>query len=499
MYHAHPVTEAVAALLVLAGISCLARAGLRRRRGPSRVFTRVGAALGATVLALAMGASVITAPASAAGCGGSNVTGVGGVSIAVPGVCSSPQVKSPTQQIKLPQVKLPTPQLKLPVKLPTPQLKLPVKLPTLQLKLPTNIKVPTKQQTTLPTQTKVPATKQIKLPTQTKLPATKQAKLPKPIQSSPKPQLKLPTQVNPPSTKQSKPPQVDLPTTTPQVKLPQITQPRQQTQSPPLILPKNIDQCLITPNASGCSTTPQNCQLTAALQQAQDQQAAVELYQQFLMKNLLEQAGLNAASALANQQASGKQNNTPQNIADFIKNAALTPGDVTTAAAQAADDLQNAQGEASSAGSTCTQDNNGQDNQTAAAKKDNKPKKKDPGSSKGHGGIDHKKPAWLPAWKKLMIDWTEIVTGHMEGGQRVVTLPDGTLNKDVFPAWMTEKDVQNVVEQAYGRSSVIENTVQDGAHKVQLEGLSDDGLQIHMWLNLDTGTLETAYPQYPGQ
>ena len=101
------------------------------------------------------------------------------------------------------------------------------------------------------------------------------------------------------------------------------------------------DKCESGLMVSGCPAAPQDCQLTAEQQQEQarqaanDLQATEELFQQLLLKNLLDQAGQKAAGALSLD----KQHLTAQGIADFIKNAAIDPGDAAMAAAQAAQQL----------------------------------------------------------------------------------------------------------------------------------------------------------------
>jgi hypothetical protein len=102
----------------------------------------------------------------------------------------------------------------------------------------------------------------------------------------------------------------------------------------------------------------QSCQLTAEQQQALVQQAMTDhadleqLYQQLLYKALAEQATAKAGSALLQQWLTGHTKATPQDIADLIKQAALTPLDAALAATQAISDLDEQTHRY--AGTTCT-------------------------------------------------------------------------------------------------------------------------------------------------
>jgi len=109
-----------------------------------------------------------------------------------------------------------------------------------------------------------------------------------------------------------------------------------------------------------------------------------------------------------------------------------------------------------------------------------------------------KKAVNLPAWEKLSFKLDpdgsiHFLSGHRKGGTRLLNSIEGGGNKDVFPEWMTDKQVMNAVKDAYKNSKKIKTQTLFGEEKVKLIGESN-GLRIEMWVNLTTKTLETAYP-----
>jgi hypothetical protein len=91
----------------------------------------------------------------------------------------------------------------------------------------------------------------------------------------------------------------------------------------------------------------------------------------------------------------------------------------------------------------------------------------------------------LPAWKKVSVAMDHIASGHMAGGSRVSSV------KTLFPQHMTEEQVKAAVLAAY-RNAKKAATQGD---RVLLRGQCEK-LEIDMWLNLETKTIETAYPVY---
>ena len=85
----------------------------------------------------------------------------------------------------------------------------------------------------------------------------------------------------------------------------------------------------------------------------------------------------------------------------------------------------------------------------------------------------------LPAWKNILIDTEHIISGHVRGGSRVSSL------KTIFPDNLSEKQIENLVREAYRNSKKI---------KTQGERILLRGNKIEMWLNTQTKTIETAYP-----
>jgi RHS repeat-associated protein len=94
-------------------------------------------------------------------------------------------------------------------------------------------------------------------------------------------------------------------------------------------------------------------------------------------------------------------------------------------------------------------------------------------------GLARAKSANLPAWKTIIIDIEHIASGHMKGGSRVSSL------KTIFPDNLSERQVENLVREAYRNSKKI---------KTQGDRVLLRGNNIEMWVNTQTKTIETAYP-----
>lgn len=93
----------------------------------------------------------------------------------------------------------------------------------------------------------------------------------------------------------------------------------------------------------------------------------------------------------------------------------------------------------------------------------------------------------LPGWKKVKIDMEHVVSGHTKDGWRVMK---GS-KKDLFPDGMDAKQIEKAVRQAY--KNVSEKVATQG-DRVLVRGATDDGMQIEMWINTATKSIETAYP-----
>jgi len=131
----------------------------------------------------------------------------------------------------------------------------------------------------------------------------------------------------------------------------------------------------------------QSCQLTAEQQQALAQQAMADLelrYQQLFYKALAEQAAGKVGNVLLQQWLSGHTKATPADIADLIKQGALTPLD----AALAATDALHALDEETDryAGTDCT---DGPDNQPKSNAGQIAQSNSIPNPNKGSGNASH--------------------------------------------------------------------------------------------------------------
>jgi len=131
-----------------------------------------------------------------------------------------------------------------------------------------------------------------------------------------------------------------------------------QSQAP---APQPPVDCLTGDPACTAQPAEQTCQLTDTqqqqlLQEAMAQHAANEqLYQQLLLKALLDQAALKAGSAVLAQHLAGHTGLSPQDVADLIKNGAVGPSDMAMAALQAAQELDQHTGghNSQNTGTTC--------------------------------------------------------------------------------------------------------------------------------------------------
>lgn len=101
----------------------------------------------------------------------------------------------------------------------------------------------------------------------------------------------------------------------------------------------------------------------------------------------------------------------------------------------------------------------------------------------------------LPSWNKLTVDAEHILSGHKTGGTRLTSSVKSGKGKDVFPEWMTDKQILSAVKEAYGNSKKIKTQVVDGETIIKLIGDSE-GTKIEMYVNLTQKKLTTAYPLF---
>ena len=95
-----------------------------------------------------------------------------------------------------------------------------------------------------------------------------------------------------------------------------------------------------------------------------------------------------------------------------------------------------------------------------------------------------RKPADLPAWGKLTVDWDHIYEGHWEG------TPEQTRgNNDVF--WgLSQPQIKRVVRGAYEN---VHSKLQTQGPRIRVRG-EFERWTVEMWVNKEDKLLETAYP-----
>ncbi|WP_442954372.1 polymorphic toxin-type HINT domain-containing protein [Paenibacillus sp. MMS18-CY102] len=95
------------------------------------------------------------------------------------------------------------------------------------------------------------------------------------------------------------------------------------------------------------------------------------------------------------------------------------------------------------------------------------------------------KPINLPSYKSINIDMDHITSGHTAGGSRAKQ----SGGKTIFPSNMSESQIEKTVREAYKNGS----KVQTQGDRVLVRGEAN-GVQVEMWVNTKTNTIETAYP-----
>lgn len=113
-----------------------------------------------------------------------------------------------------------------------------------------------------------------------------------------------------------------------------------------------------------------------------------------------------------------------------------------------------------------------------------------------------KKAVNLPAWEKLTFKLDDdgsihLLSGHKVGGNRLKSSQSAGGRKDVFPEWMSDKQILKAVEQAYRSGKKVGTQIDfaTGDKIIELVGYSDDGLKIRIYVNVTKKQLDTAFPQ----
>lgn len=90
-------------------------------------------------------------------------------------------------------------------------------------------------------------------------------------------------------------------------------------------------------------------------------------------------------------------------------------------------------------------------------------------------------------WREVNIDMEHIDSGHTAEGNRAVQ----SGKKDLFPSNWTQEQREAAIREAYRNSRVTGASQGD---RVFLEG-QGGGLNIQMWVNKATKTIESAWPK----
>jgi len=94
----------------------------------------------------------------------------------------------------------------------------------------------------------------------------------------------------------------------------------------------------------------------------------------------------------------------------------------------------------------------------------------------------------VPTAEELCIDMKHILNSHTVGGS------EATPDKSLFPAHMDERQIEVTIRQAYAEG---EFSWPDGVHLWVTR--KEAGLDMEMWVNTASKTVETAYPLHWGE
>ena len=112
-----------------------------------------------------------------------------------------------------------------------------------------------------------------------------------------------------------------------------------------------------------------------------------------------------------------------------------------------------------------------------------------------------KKAINLPAWEKLTFKLESdgktihLINNHTVTGKGYQQSIAAAGRKDVFPEWMTDKQIFKAVKEAYESSKKVGTQVTRDGTIVELVGHSKDGMTIRMYVNTTVKQLDTAFPQ----
>jgi Bacterial EndoU nuclease len=109
-----------------------------------------------------------------------------------------------------------------------------------------------------------------------------------------------------------------------------------------------------------------------------------------------------------------------------------------------------------------------------------------------------KKAISLPKFEKLTLRLDKdgsvhIFSGHKKGGSRLKLSNAMGGDKDVFPEWMNEKQILNMVKEAYKNGKRVKTQIQDTGKVVTVEGYAN-GRKVRIHVNLDENIIDSAYP-----
>lgn len=97
----------------------------------------------------------------------------------------------------------------------------------------------------------------------------------------------------------------------------------------------------------------------------------------------------------------------------------------------------------------------------------------------------------LPSAKKIKVDMEHIISHHTPKGKAV----KGGKIGDIFPSsFYNEKAIEGCIKRTYKSVSKIQKRQ---GERLQLKGFDPEyKIDIEMWLNTRTKTIETAYPKF---
>ncbi len=98
----------------------------------------------------------------------------------------------------------------------------------------------------------------------------------------------------------------------------------------------------------------------------------------------------------------------------------------------------------------------------------------------------------LPAWEKLNVDMEHSLSGHISNGDRFIQSNKASGNKDLFPDWMSDKQISDTIKTAYKNAKKIKTQRTFSGEIIHLVGEAN-GVKIKMYLDVKTNRLR-AHP-----